>query len=212
VKVKNSISNFKNKKIKDVRQASKFRSALFIFSLQKHFELDKKELRELLDSLGMKSALSFKALANMVAGGTRNLATETGYLKLDEILLSRIELNVFFGNFSDPKIVFSNPVDFFYSAEDNTHNFRGARITYLGVWESTQDDKYLSIDLAVEATFVLDVQSVVNLENPEQEEDELVLDQLSECRNMFNFSIKDFEYFDDDVLDHDWFATYLHEG
>ncbi len=197
------------KQTKTIRRASKFRSALFVFSLQKSFEVDKKELSELLDGLGLKSALSLKALANMVVGGPRNLATETGYVELDRILLPRIELNVFFGNFSNPKIIFHKPVDFFYSAEERKHNFCEARITYLGVWESTQKDKYLSIDLALEATFELDVQSKVDLQNPEQEEDELVLEQLSECRNMFNFSIKNFEYFDDDVLDHDWIASYI---
>ena len=43
--VKNSISNYE-KQTKTIRRASKVRNALFIFSLQKSFEVDKKELRD----------------------------------------------------------------------------------------------------------------------------------------------------------------------
>lgn len=191
------------------RQQLRCRTAKFTFSLQKCFELDKKQLKGFVAGLGLKSIRDLKNLAEKVTRGTRGLKTEAGYIELDRILLPRIDLNIFFSNFSNPQKIFCNPEDFLFSADTRHQTLIDARITYFGVWESNQEDKNCSVELAIDTSFLFEIQSKVDIENTEKIKETSIQRQILECRNMFNFSVRNFEYDDDDILENDWVASYI---
>lgn len=161
--------------------------------------------------LGLKSIGQLEKLAKKVDGAARDDTTEAAYLDLDRALLPRIELVLFYANFSNPGKLFCYAQDHYskdaiYSADQHKAEFRKARVTYFGVWEPEQDRNFRDVEIAIEATFVLKVWTTVNVENTDDVQDGSVGDQLLECRNMFNFSIKGFDYEDDEVLEHEWRA------
>jgi hypothetical protein len=199
----------KTRNITYQRQPPRCRTARFTFTLQKCFELDKTQLKGFAVGLGLTSTRSLKGLAKKVTLGTRGLETEAGYIELDRILLPRIDLNIFFSNFSNPQKIFCNPEDFLFSADTRHQPLIGARITYFGVWESHQEDKNCSVELAIDASFLFEIQSKVDIENTEKIKDISIQRQILECRNMFNFFVRNFEYDDDDILENDWVASYI---
>jgi hypothetical protein len=191
------------------RQPPRCRTAQFTFTLQKCFELDKKQLKGFAAGLGLTSTRSLKDLAEKVTLGTRDFKTETGYIELDSILLPRIDLNIFFSNFSNPQKIFCNPEDFLFSADTRHQPLIDARITYFGVWESNQEDKICSVEFAIDASFLFEIQTKVDIENTEKIKDTSIQRQILECKNMFNFFVRNFEYDEDDILENDWVASYI---
>lgn len=191
------------------RQPPRCRTAQIRFTLQKCFELDKKQSKGFAAGLGLTSTRSLKDLAEKVTLGTRDLKTEAGYIELDRIILPRIDLNIFFSNFSNPQKIFCNPEDFLFSADTRHQALIDARITYFGVWESNHEDKICSVELAIDTSILFEIQSKVDIENTEKNKDISIQRQILECRNMFNFFVRNFEYDDDDILENDWTAYYI---
>ena len=208
VKESTATAPVKNKLAKCVATKSEVRTAMFTFTLQKYFELDRMQLSGFLAGLGLRSVVEMRKLASTVSGGARDEDTEPAYAALDRKLLPKLILNVFFGNFAAPKKIFRRVDDLVCNAGESCPALRRARITYFGVWEAEQEDKAKRVEIAMEATFSLDVVASVNVENPDDAKDEAVREQLQECRNMFNFSVKDFDYDDDEALEHDWAALF----
>lgn len=194
---------------RDGREARATRQAVFAFARQIAFELDDEQLARVCSLLGLQSTAELDAMAGTVSGGARDQDTEDAYEALDRKLLPKLELMVFFENFSAPERIFARPEDLQIDIAAPGPELKGCRITYFAVWDSNEDGKHTRVEIAIEAKIELQVCSDVDVENPYDVEDGALQEQLQECRNMFNFAIDGFAYDDDEALDHEWSASFV---
>lgn len=184
------------------------RTALFSFTRCSSFAVDASQMTPFVKALGLVSLNNLKTLAKSVDKGTRKRLTERAYAVLDERLLPRLETEVFFENFSEPERIFVGDAGSRRSRPIFRAEPAGARIVEFTVSEGGGDEGMMVVTMAVEASYLIKVRPGLDIEAPDDIEDAAVQDQLIECRNMFNFSIRGFEYEDDEVLDHDWSARW----
>jgi hypothetical protein len=194
---------------RDGRETRATRQAVFTFLRQSNFELDDWQLAQVCSLLGLQSTAELDALAETVAGRARDQDTEDAYEALDRKVLPGLELMVFFQNFSEPERIFARPEELLIDMAAPGPDLKGCRLTYFAVWDSVDDGKRRPIEIALEAKIGLEVCPDVDVENPYDVEGEGLQEQLQECRNMFNFAIKGFEYDDDEALDHEWSASFV---
>ncbi len=176
-------------------------TAAFTFMLARRFEIAPEQTDRFLRAIGLKTVSQLRSLAKTVRTGERRKSNEKYYAALDRQLIPRIEFEVFFENFGSPEIVFGD------RPRRPTALFKGARIVYFAVWDGDEDES-LAVEVSVEASYFIPVRAHFDIENPEQNPEANVVEQLNECRNMFNISFRGFDYDDDEVLDHDWTASW----
>ena len=184
----------------------KTRKAKFTFSHQRNFELDQAGFDTVCSVFGFTSTESFEKL--IPKNGPRDTATEKEYRAIDKKILPHLNFEVFFSNFAKPELLFKDYESISWNVENPDPRVESFRITYLALWDSDSEDKLKRLEIGLEAEIIMNVIDGVDVENPDGCEDTDIVDQFRECRNMFNFSIKDFEYDDDEEFDHDWGATF----
>ena len=176
-------------------------TAIFTFTLSRTLVLDSEQARQFARAVGLKSVSQLKSLAKSVRSGDRRKVNEKSYLALDRRFLPRMRLEVFFENFNSPEAIFGAK-----SRLTKVSPLEG-RILYFGVWDG-DDDGAVSVEITLEAACALPILAHIDIENPDHITDTQVEEQLRECRNMFNFSFRGFEYDDDEALDHEWSARW----
>ena len=182
------------------------RPALFTFSRQVTFNLERKRLATFCSRVGVSATADLVQLAQTVQSGWRDDENDSAYRAIDEVLLPHLKGDVFFANFSAPELIFARPVPVVVNLGTPARTLRSCRVVYFAVWDLDAKPGGKSIEIAVEASFLLNVVEGVDIEHPYECGTSEIEDQFRECRNMFNFSVVDFEY-DDEGLDHDWRAT-----
>jgi len=205
LEVKNKI----DKSLKSSTENSKVlqRKAIFTFSHRIKSEIDSDAISELCSITKCNSTKSLQALC---PSGNRNSKTEEAYQRLDQQILPHMSFAVFFDNFSDPSLIFVDPKELYLNTTEIDSRLRGARITYFALWESDSSDGR-QLEVAVEVSVELDVVEGIDVENPYDDCESEVEDQFRECSNMFNFFFNEFEFEDDDGLNHEWSATFISE-
>ena len=177
-------------------------AAIFTFTRSQTLALDREQARQFVRAVGLKSVSQLKSLAESVRRGARRKVNERSYLALDRRFLPRMRLEVFFENFSSPELILGAR-----SRSANASPLEG-RILYFGVWNGDGEGA-VSVEITLEATCALPILAHIDIENPEHIADARIDEQLRECRNMFNFSFRGFEYDDDEGLDHEWSARWI---
>ena len=187
-------------------ESGKTRKAKFTFSHQRNFDLDQAGFDTVCSVFGFASTEGFERL--IPKNGQRDTATEKEYRAIDKKILPHLNFEVFFSNFAKPELLFKDHESISWDAENPDPRVKSSRITYLALWDSDSEDKLKSLEIGLEVEIIMNVIDGVNVENPDGCEDTDIVDQFRECRNMFNFWIKDFEYDVDEEFDHDWVATF----
>jgi hypothetical protein len=184
----------------------RIRKAIFTFSHQYNFDLDLEGINTITMILGVRDDTGIKTLA--IRQRHRDDDTEAAYSRLDRLILPKMRLEIFFNNFSDPGLIFANPKNFDIDMRSRDPRLKSCRITYFALSDRKNEKARKRLALGLEAKILLNVLDDVDIENPEEVEGTNLQDQIRECRNMFNFFIKDFEYYDDEGLDHEWSAAF----
>jgi hypothetical protein len=187
--------------------AAASRPALFTFNRQLNLELSTDQLTDFCSALSLPSTASLEHL--MESSGERDENNESAYQVIDRALLPHLRLDVFFENFSEPRLIFARPENLDMTAAGYEPRLKDCRITYFAVWDLDSEGKVKRVEIALETSIVLDVVDGIDVESPHDCEDADLEDQFRECRNMFNFTIEGFDYDDDEVLEHDWSASFL---
>lgn len=132
--------------------------------------------------------------------GVRDDDTEKAYDALDGKLLGSISAEVFFGNFSDPGLIFASPEEILV---DSLSAVEGdASIDYLAIWDGEGGSEVLEVAVSVAFEFALTEGVDLSDEYPE---DDALCGEIAELRNMFNFSVGDLEVADEDEsFQHEW--------
>jgi hypothetical protein len=178
-------------------------TAVFTFTLSRTLVLDSEQARQFARAAGLKSLSQLRLLAKSVRSGDRRKTNEKSYIALDRRFLPRMCLEVFFENFNSPEAIFGT------NSRLMKMSPREGRILYFGVWDGDEhDDGSVSVEITVEASCDLPILAHIDIENPDHITDTQVDEQLRECRNMFNFSFRGFDYDDDEGLDHEWSARW----
>lgn len=177
-------------------------TAIFTFTLSRTLVLDSEQAGQFARAVGLKSVPQLKSLAKSVRSGDRRKVNEKSYLALDRRFLPRMRLEVFFEAFNSPEVIFGAKSRLTKASPPK------GRILYFGVWDG-DDEGAVSVEITLEATCALPILAHIDIENPDHVTDTQIEEQLRECRNMFNFSFRGFEYDDDEVLDHEWSARWI---
>lgn len=175
---------------------------IFTFTMHKGFDLDEGELAQLCGILGLDGMDELIRLAGGVASGRRRESNEHDYRSIDNVLLPHIEALVFFGNFSQPELVFPNSEELSFDLAESNAALKGSRITYFAVWDG-EGSKHKRFEIELEAKIILEVVPGAVCEDFESIEDEVLRRELRECRNMFNFGVRGLDLDDNEVLDHE---------
>lgn len=189
-------------------EAPSSRKAKFTFSNVRNFELDADQTKVVSSVFGLQSA---DQLRKYDLKGFRDDDTEESYEAAEKIILPHINAEVFFhnfGNFGNAKAIFADPNQVNFAGDGIDGNqVVSCKLIHCRVKEGTNAGGK-RLEIGVEAEVILDVVGGVDVENPDDCDDDDLQDQFRECRNMFNFSIDGLEYDDDEVLDHDWEAHF----
>ena len=189
-------------------EASSSRKAKFTFSNVINFELDADQAKAVISIFGLQSAAQ---LEKCDLKGFRDDDTEESYEAAEKIIFPHISAKVFFHNFGNANAIFADPEQVNFTGDGVDGNqVVSCKLIHCCFKEGTNvGGKRLEIGVAAEV--ILDVVAGVDVENPDDCDDDDLQDQFRECRNMFNFWIDGFEYDDDDVLDHKWQAHFVSE-
>jgi hypothetical protein len=187
-------------------QSGGIRKAIFTFSHQNNYDLDLKDIDTVTAILGVRDESGLKTLP--IKERHRDDDAEAAYSGLDRLILPKMHLEIFFNNFSDPGLIFANPRNFDIDMKIRDPRLKACRITYFALSDRENEKAGKRLALGLEAKILLNVLDDIDIENPEEFDEANLHNQFRDCRNMFNFSTKDFEYYDDEDLDHEWSAAF----
>jgi len=186
---------------------AKRKLATFRFTRQMTFRLGELELKGFCAHLGLESPGDLQRLADSVSSGWRDDENDAAYRAVDAAMLPHLVGWVFFDNFSQPELIFSDPEPVSANLGTPDKVLKSSRILYFAVWNREDDSPGKSVEIAVETQCRLGVVAGVDVAHPDAYEDTDISDEFRECRNMFNFWVDGFEYDDDEGLDHEWSAV-----
>tara|TARA_Y100001978_G_scaffold170577_1_gene159967 strand:+ start:459 stop:1052 length:594 start_codon:yes stop_codon:yes gene_type:complete len=179
------------------------------------YEIDPDLMKGLLDSLKIKS---IEELESFIPDGAREVSNEASYKKAEEILLPKIEVELFWANFNDPGIIFKDRDDddcILQKASEPKGVFKKNSIKNLALWDG-EDENNKSLEITLLAKCELEIVEDLNIEmyykysigeydDDETEEiEEEIQEELEECANMFTFNFANLEEDEDEIWNNDW--------
>ena len=176
----------------------------FQFERKMTYEIDPDSMKDLIDTLKIKS---IEELESLIPDGPREASNEASYKKVEQFFLPNIEVEIFWDNFNDPGIIFkdreSDDDYIVQKASEPKDVFKKNSIDYLALWDG-EDENNKSLEIILSAQCELEIVEGLNIETDE-EIDEEIQEELDECSNMFTFSLANLEPDEDaDAGENDW--------
>ena len=181
------------------------------------YEIDPDSMKELIDTLKIKS---IEELESLIPDGPREASNEASYKKVEQIFLPNIMVELFWANFNDPEIIFKDRDTesvIYQQASELKDGIKKNSIDYLALWDG-EDENNKSLEITLSTQCELEIVEGLNIEKyykdfigeydedeTEEEIDEEIREELDECSSMFTFTLANLEQDDDDaILENDW--------
>ncbi len=190
---------------------------IFQFERTITYEIDPDSMKDLLNTLKIKS---IEELESLIPDGPREASNEASYIKVEQIFLPNIMVELFWANFNDPGIIFKDrdtDSAIYQQATELKDGFKKNSIDYLALWDG-EDENNKSLEITLSSQCELEIVEDLNIEKyykdfigeydedeTEEEIDEEIREELDEFTSMFTFSLANLEQDDDDaILENDW--------
>ncbi len=177
---------------------------IFEFERTITYEIDPDSMKELLNTLKIKS---IEELESLIPDGPREASNEASYIKIEQIFLPNIEVELFWDNFNDPGIIFKDHDDIFQQASELKDGFKKNSIDYLALWDG-EDENNKSLEITLSTQCELEIVDDPNIERAlctfEEIEGVDLEEEDDHCSEMFTFSLGNLEQDEDEVWENEW--------